>query len=80
GQIERAVVDLAEVALLANREGEVFPAVVTDIGESGARIQLCDLPVVARTTAHGVVPGAAVTVRLVAADPGQRRLEFQRVS
>jgi exoribonuclease R len=80
GQIERAVVDLAEVALLANHEGEVFPAVVTDIGDSDARIQLADLPVVARTAAHGVVPGAAIRVRLLAADPVQRRLEFQRVS
>jgi exoribonuclease R len=80
GQIDRAVIDLAEVALLANREGEVFPAVVTDIAENGARIQLADLPVVARTAAHGVVPGAAVHVRLLSADPVQRRLEFQRVS
>jgi exoribonuclease R len=80
GQIERAVIDLAEVALLADREGEVFAALVTDIGESGARIQLRELPVVARTTAHGVIPGAEVAVRLVAADPHQRRLEFQRVS
>jgi exoribonuclease R len=40
GQIERAVVDLAEVALLANHEGQVFPAVVTDLAENGARIQL----------------------------------------
>jgi exoribonuclease R len=79
GQIERAVIDLAEVALLANHEGDVFPAVVTDIGENGARIQLSDLPVVARTTAHGVIPGAAIHVRLLAADPVQRRLDFQRV-
>jgi exoribonuclease R len=80
GQIERAVIDLAEVALMANFEGRVFPAVVTDIAESGARIQLADMPVVARTTAHGVIPGAAIQVRLVSADPGQRRLAFQRVA
>jgi exoribonuclease R len=80
GQIERAVIDLAEVALLANREGEVFPAVVTDIAENGARIQLAGLPVVARTSAHGVLPGAKIEVRLLAADPVQRRLEFQRVA
>jgi exoribonuclease R len=80
GQIERAVIDLAEVALLANHEGSVFRAVVTDIGESGARIQLADLPIVARTTAHGVIPGAAIRVRLASADPVQRRLEFLRVA
>jgi exoribonuclease R len=80
GQIDRAVIDLAEVALLANREGETFPAVVTDLGENGARIQLSDLPVVARVKAHGVLPGAAIRVTLLAADPLQRRLEFERVS
>lgn len=80
GQIERAVIDLAEVALLANHEGEQFRAVVTDLGDSGARIQLTDLPIVARTTAHGVIPGAAIRVRLRAADPLRRHLDFERVS
>ena len=79
GQIERAVVDLAETALLADRTGELFDAVVTDLGEQGARIQLCDLPVVARTTAREVVPGDRVRVRLDSADPVTRRLAFQRV-
>ncbi len=79
GQVERAVVDLAETAILANRTGELFDAVVTDLGEQGARIQLCDLPVVARTAAHGVVPGNRVRVRLDSADPVTRRLAFQRV-
>ena len=55
-------------------------AVVTDIGESGARIQLCDLPVVARTTAHGVHPGARITVRLDTADPARRLVGFSRIA
>ena len=80
GQIERAVIDLAEVALLTNREGERFAAVVTDIGDGGARIQLTDMPVVARVKAHGVLPGARIMVELLRADPVQRRLEFQRIS
>lgn len=79
GQIERAVVDLAETAILAARVGELFDAVVTDLGEQGARIQLCDLPVVARTVAREVVPGDRVRVRLDSADPATRRLAFQRV-
>jgi exoribonuclease R len=78
GQIDRAAVDLAEVALLANHEGEVFRAVITDIGESGARIQLTDLPIVARTAAPGLLPGAAIAVRLVSADVAQRRLVFEQ--
>jgi exoribonuclease R len=84
GRIERAVIDLAEAALLAGREGEAFDALVTDIdergGEAGARIQLCDLPVVARVTAHNVLPGARITVRLAEADPVRRTLRFARLS
>lgn len=80
GQIERAVIDLAEAAILEGREGEIFAAVVTDLGEQGARIQLCDLPVVARTTARGVAPGDPLRVRLVAADPERRSVRFERVS
>ena len=74
------MIDLAEVALLANREGEVFPAVVTDVTESGARIQLGNMPVVARTRLEDVLPGATIRVKLLAADPMQRRLEFERVA
>ncbi len=79
-QVERAVVDLAEAAILAGREGEHFAAVVTDIDPAGTRIQLCDLPVVARTTAHGVHPGARITVRLDTADPARRLVGFSRIA
>ena len=80
GQIERAVIDLAEAAFLSGREGEAFDAVVTDIGENGARIQLCALPVVARTTAHSVQPGAQIRVRLLSADTERRLLQFKRLA
>ncbi len=79
-QVERAVVDLAETALLAGHEGQTFAAVVTDLGPSGARIQLCDVPVVARTAANDVVPGDALRVRLDRADPLRREVSFTRVS
>lgn len=79
GQVDRAVIDLAEAALLEGQEGHDFTAVVTDIGEAGARIQLCDLPVVARTVAHGTMPGDRIRVRLADADPERRSLNFQRV-
>ena len=79
-QVERAVIDLAETAILAGREGEAFDAVVTDLGETGARIQLCDLPVVARTVAHSVTPGEKITVRLDRADPVRRELAFSRIA
>jgi exoribonuclease R len=81
GQIDRAVIDIAEVALLQPLVGQVFPAVVTDLRETGAaRIQLSDLPVVANVRAHGALPGASLRVRLDAADPVQRRLELERVN
>ena len=80
GQIERAAIDLAETAMLSGREGESFAAVVTDLGEQGARIQLCDLPVVARVVARDVVPGARIQVRLEAVDTARRTLSFKRLS
>ena len=79
-QVERAVVDLAEAAILAGREGEDFAAVVTDVGETGARFQLCELPVVARTQAHRAPPGTQIRVRLVAADPARRMVTFERIA
>ncbi|WP_423141775.1 RNB domain-containing ribonuclease [Parablastomonas sp. CN1-191] len=78
-QVERAVVDLAETALLSGREGEYFAAQVTDVGDSGARIQLCELPVVARVAAHDAPPGTALKVRLDQVDPARRTLAFTRV-
>ncbi len=79
-QVDRAVIDLAETVMLRGREGEVFDAVVTDEDERGVRIQLVDMPVVARVVAHKVEPGDALRVRLEAADPVARTLSFQRVT
>ena len=76
GQIERAVVDLAEAVVLQGREGESFDAVVTDIDQRGTRIQLCDLPVVARIKAEGLEAGAGLSVKLRRADPTTRSLDF----
>jgi len=80
GQIERAVIDLAEAVMLAGRAGEVFDAVVTDEDERGVRIQLRDLPIVARVVAHKVEPGTRLRVTLLAADPVTRGLTFKRLT
>ncbi|MEO9130419.1 MAG: RNB domain-containing ribonuclease [Sphingomonas sp.] len=80
GQIDRAAIDLAEAVMLNDSIGQIFPAVVTDVDERGARMQLRDLPVVARVEAHGVAPGDVLQVRLTAADPEQRSVSFQRIS
>ena len=42
GQIDRATLNLAEAVVLEGREGSQFNAVVTDLDERGARIQLSD--------------------------------------
>ncbi len=76
GQIERAVIDLAEAVLLDGREGEVFAATVTDVDDRGARIQLCDRPVVARVATDGLHPGDMIRVRLASVDVAHRAIRF----
>jgi exoribonuclease R len=76
GRIERAVVDLAEAVMLGGRIGEPFQAIVTDIDERGARIQLVDLPVVARIDSEDRSPGERLTVKLIEADPTTRTIRF----
>lgn len=77
--IERAVLDLAEAALLHCREGEVFRAIVTERDEKGARLQLTDVPVVARVDTRSVASGDELQVRLVSADPVRGEVRFERV-
>jgi exoribonuclease R len=79
GQIDRTVIDLAETVMLKGDVGKVFPAIVTDLDDRGARMQLHDLPVVARVSAHNVAPGDAMQVRLDSIDPVQRLVRFSRV-
>ena len=77
GQIDRAVVDLAEAVMLRNCVGKSFPAIITDVDDRGARIQLQDEPIVARVNAHGVEPGDGIVVKLLAADPDTRTISFE---
>ena len=79
-QIDRAVIDMAEAVMLAGNEGETLGAIVTDIGERGASIQLRDLPVTARVDPSGLTPGDALDVRLTRADPRARQIAFERLS
>jgi exoribonuclease R len=78
-QIERAAIDLAETVVLHGHEGATFDAVVTDVDERGARIQLCKLPVIARVAANGVGTGDQIEVRLLSADTDRRELRFEPV-
>ena len=79
-QIERAVIELAEVALLSAQTQRTFSAIVTDVDERGARIQFCDLPVVSRLSAHNVAPGDDVRVRVVSTDIPARTVVLKRVA
>jgi exoribonuclease R len=79
GNIERAVVDLAEAVVLQDRVGERFEAVVTDVDERGARIHLCGLPVISRIKNGSLAGGENIKVRLDAADPEHRLLAFSVV-
>lgn len=79
GQIDRAVLELAEAVVLEGREGSLFNGVVTDIDERGARIQLSDPAVVARVEADGEMPGDVISVRLASVDVAHRQARFERV-
>ena len=76
GNIQRAVIDLAEAIVLQPRVGETFDAIVTDVDQRGPRIQLCGLPVVSRLKDAEVASGAMIKVRLDQADPETRKIAF----
>ncbi len=79
GQVEAAVLDLAEAVLLAGRVGDLFDAVIVDEDSRGPLIQLTDPAVLARVEAHRVDPGDSIRVRLTGVDVDSRRVQFERV-
>jgi exoribonuclease R len=79
-RVDRAVVDLVEAVVLERRVGRTFEAVVTDLDERGARIQLCEVAVVARVNTDGLEPGEQIRVKLTEASPDARQVRFERVA
>jgi exoribonuclease R len=79
GQIDRAVLDLAETVMLGGHVGETFSSIVVEADPRHARIQLRDLPVLTRIAANGLIPGYRIDVRLVAVDVARRKIDFERV-
>jgi exoribonuclease R len=65
--------------MLDGRVGESFAAVVTDLDEKGARVQLCDLPIVAKLDGNGFSRGDPVELKLTAVDIAGRRISFEPV-
>jgi len=76
GQVDAAVLELAESVVLAERVGETFAGNVTDIDQRGARVQLCDPAVITRIPAGNLQIGDAVHLRLEDADPARRLTRF----
>lgn len=76
--LERASVDLVEIAVLGSHVGDTFEAIVIEEREKDVRLQLIDPPTEAtcKTTANA---GELIAVRLVKADLATRTLEFAAV-
>ncbi len=89
GELERASIELAEAATLANRVGEVFDAVVVDDGggreprgdgkERPHLVQLLDPAVLGRCSGSPAL-GTAVKVRLDEADVQRRVVRFSAMA
>lgn len=79
GRVDRLVLDLVEAVALEGRVGEQFDAVVAEVDDRGARIQLTALAVVARVSGEGFEPGHHLRVRLVEASPERREVRFELV-
>ncbi len=73
---ERACADATEAAVLHDRAGESFAAVVLDHTERGMDVQLVDLPVLARVTGDRRPLGSQLQVRLERADVRAGTLSF----
>jgi exoribonuclease R len=77
--LDRACVDLVEAVLLESRVGEEYTAVVVDERREYDVVQLHWPAVRARVPGGGLGLGRRVQVRLTAADPARRRVDFVAV-
>lgn len=79
GQVDAAVLELAEAVVLSGRVGETFDGTVTDIDQRGARIQIADPAVITRVPVNGLQIGASLKLRLEEADATRRLARFSLV-
>jgi exoribonuclease R len=75
--LDRAAIDLVEALLLQRSVGECFDAVVLDVDERRAIVQLRSPAVVTQIPPDGARPGTEVTLRLAEADPAAATLRFE---
>ena len=81
GQVDAAVLELAEAVELEARVGETFEGTVTDYDRKrGARIQICDPAIITRVPVNDARIGAPVRLLLDEADPAQRLTRFSVVN
>lgn len=80
GQVDAAVLELAEAVVLSGSVGETFDGTVTDIDDRGARVQICEPAVLTRVPVNGLEIGEAIKVRLDEVDPSRRLTRFSLVS
>jgi exoribonuclease R len=80
GAYSRAALDLVEALILREAVGQRFPAVVVDVDDDRAQVQLRDPAVVARVRRRAdSAPGDEVDVVVHAADPVARRVDLEIV-
>jgi exoribonuclease R len=75
-ELDHAMVDVVEAALLAPRVGETFDAVVVEAHGDVGEVQLTDPAVRAKCTGGPLPLGEAIRVRLAKADPRHREVVF----
>lgn len=77
GRISAEALDRVEAALLRDQIGETFDAVVLDSRSSGARVQIEEPPVTARSNGGTLTPGTQARVRVVKADVSSGDIELE---
>lgn len=76
-EVDRAVLDLTEAWLLADRIGQTFQATVLDADEKAATVAIDEPAVRARCSGSGLPIGQRLGVRLVEADQASRTVRFE---
>lgn len=79
GAVDRACVDAVEAAVLRDRVGEVFPAVVVDRTGGGDLLVQVTEPAITASADGAAELGQAVRVELTVADVGARTVRFRVV-
>lgn len=81
GRYQRGVLDLVESHMLADRVGEEFSGVVTEVTDNDPKrgeVTIADPAIEARLDSEEPLPvGEQVTVRLAEADPVKRTVQFR---